>query len=237
MRIISDFRDYYDTAMGYGVDYDTIWLRKPKALKRGPGPGSHKSYSYRQTLELEYLTHTIGFCGKIYGCVVLKKPGLAGHGGEIGRDKTKICYTVEEIDEFVEKNYKKKQIEYYYGKAPAWGWRNYRLNMPTTRWAFVEFWKRIAEVHDKKEKFFLDNNSPVFVDNVINAKLKDLEFYRVLDPYTAFQEIQMFFGKLRSPEKPIPKISDSDMLEAKGFDPKWSFRKEPGTKKRKRKKK
>lgn len=233
MRIISDFHDYYDTAMGFGVDYDTIWLRKEKKLKRGAGPGVHKSYGegYRD-LDLTFLTHTIGFCGKIYGCVVVRND-------QVGKSNTAICYNIEEVDSFVEANFKKKQVKSYYSSEKSkwgFGYKYYRLYMPSTRGSFVEFFRRCSEAKDKHEEFFIDNNTPVFVDNVLNARLKGLEFYRVFDPYTAFQEIQMFFGRLRSPEKPIPKISDADMLVAKGFDPKYSFRKDPGKKKRKRRK-
>jgi hypothetical protein len=60
-----------------------------------------------------------------------------------------------------------------------------------------------------------------------NACLKDLEFFRIVDPYTAFQEIAMFLGGLAVPLKPIPHVDDKTMVEAKGFDKKWSFRKEP----------
>ena len=41
----------------------------------------------------------------------------------------------------------------------------------------------------------------------------------------------MFISNLAVPLKPIPKIDDKTMAEIKGFD-KWSFRKEPGKKKR-----
>ena len=54
-----------------------------------------------------------------------------------------------------------------------------------------------------------------------------------MDSYTAFQELQMYFGGLAAPIKPIPHISDADMLIAKGFDKKFSFRKDPTKKKRK----
>lgn len=44
--------------------------------------------------------------------------------------------------------------------------------------------------------------------------------------YTAYQELQMWMSNQAIPHKPIPKVSDKDMVTAKGFD-KWSFRKEP----------
>lgn len=232
MRIISNFHDYYDTAMGYGMDYDIIWLRKEKKVKQPPRIDSYISRSMNSgsVLDISVHTHIIGFCGKIYGCVELWLPD--------SNERT-ICYKIEEIDAFIDTNCKKKQKGYYYSKQGdrryKFGYWWYKSIMGWRRGAFEKYFEKCEKFRDDHEQFFLDNNTPVFIDNIINAKLKDLEFYRVFDPYTAFQEIQMFYGRLKSPEKPIPKISDADMLEAKGFDPKWSFRKEPG-KKRKRKK-
>lgn len=50
-------------------------------------------------------------------------------------------------------------------------------------------------------------------------------FMRILDPYTIFQELQMWFNNLAEPAKVMPKFSDKMMAEIKGFDPKYSFRK------------
>ena len=47
-----------------------------------------------------------------------------------------------------------------------------------------------------------------------------------MDTFTAYQELQMYFGALAQPNKPIPNVSDKDMVSIKGFD-KWSFRKRP----------
>lgn len=98
---------------------------------------------------------------------------------------------------------------------------------------FERFFQAAAEHRDKYGQMFQDNHCPVFTCRVgrecvvtHNGRLKDLEFYRLVDPYTAFQEIAMFLGGMASPEKPIPKIDDKTMAQAKGFN-KWSFRKEP----------
>ncbi len=64
---------------------------------------------------------------------------------------------------------------------------------------------------------------------VYNASLKELEFFRLFDPYTAFQEISMFLGGLAVPLKEIPQVPDKIMVGIKGFD-QWSFRKLPGKK-------
>jgi hypothetical protein len=64
--------------------------------------------------------------------------------------------------------------------------------------------------------------------------LKDVEFFRVFDPHTTYQEIFMYIsGVLGGNMKEIPEMSDDDMRDSKGFD-KWSFRKEPSSKKKKK---
>lgn len=58
-----------------------------------------------------------------------------------------------------------------------------------------------------------------------NPILKDLEFYRMYDSYSAFQKISQYIsGVLGNTEKPLIQISDKDQLVAKGFDKKTSFR-------------
>jgi hypothetical protein len=61
-----------------------------------------------------------------------------------------------------------------------------------------------------------------------NECLKELEFFRLIETYTAYQELQMFFGAMAQPNKPIPRVSDKDMASIKGFD-QWCFRKPPAT--------
>src|ERR1700721_967059 len=46
---------------------------------------------------------------------------------------------------------------------------------------------------------------------ILNAKLSVVEFFRLFDPYQAFQEISMFMGNLAITEDRIPPISNSDL--------------------------
>lgn len=58
-----------------------------------------------------------------------------------------------------------------------------------------------------------------------NAILKQYEFEKIIDPYTAFQEVYMFLAAKAKPEKVIKEMSNDDKVFSKGFD-KFSFRKE-----------
>ena len=62
-----------------------------------------------------------------------------------------------------------------------------------------------------------------------NPCLRVYQFFKIMDAYTCFQEIAMFMSNMANPEKPIPQISNNDMIQAKGFDLKYSFRKDKST--------
>ena len=91
---------------------------------------------------------------------------------------------------------------------------------------------------------FRNAKAPIFVydsENIkarngsaflINPILKEFEFYKVVDAFTAFTELQMFIGGvLGVGEKEIVEIEDKYKIGQHGFD-KWSFRREPTKKKK-----
>jgi hypothetical protein len=66
-----------------------------------------------------------------------------------------------------------------------------------------------------------------FVIVTRNDILSQYQFFKVLDPYSAFQELEMFLGGIMAPEnKKMIEISDRYKIEEHGFD-KWSFKKAP----------
>ena len=98
MRIISEFHDYYDTALSYGIDPNLVYLRKQEKLyygfkitdkvKQFPGnldnvlkpaldillkmPEYIKEINSRRNAPQLYLTSKIiGFCGKLYPVIDL----------------------------------------------------------------------------------------------------------------------------------------------------------------------
>lgn len=72
------------------------------------------------------------------------------------------------------------------------------------------------------------DNDPDAGWRVDGDNLKEMEFFRALDPYQTWQEIAMWVGGvLARPGMPMVEITDPDVLAAKhGFD-KWSFRRPP----------
>lgn len=114
--------------------------------------------------------------------------------------ETKYCYSLEELASIVE----------------------------IRRWdRYKEFYETVKSL--KNDQLFIDNYSPiVIVDGAKatwNGFLKPYQFMRIIDPYQAFQKIDMFLGNMAAPEKPAPKQSDIEKVKSHGFDPKMGFRK------------
>ena len=62
---------------------------------------------------------------------------------------------------------------------------------------------------------------------VFNPELQTLDFAKVLGPWEAFQELDMFFARLAAPESAPPVvIEDKYRIAQRGFD-RFSFRKAP----------
>lgn len=226
MQIKSDFHDYYDCIQREGQDTGLIYVRKPVEVTGYPFPRLRLGRSYRSFGELVIEQRIIGFCGKIYPLLVCWRFSIEG--------KT-YCYDLEDVDSFMELHFKEKEVEKYREKNKRWRWRR------GIRFDIEAFFTECASVQGNFKDLFIDNLSPLFVTEpnswrkpgkiVFNVELKQYGFMRIMDTYSAFQEIAMFFGVLAEPRRPIPAISDKDMVGIKGFD-KFSFRKAPSKKRR-----
>lgn len=247
MIIRSNFHDYYDVVQREGQDYDLIYFRFPKELEAEKCPVQSRligdyDEKWRRNDGPQCQSYIVGFCGKIYP--ILKMEVLSA--------EPVFCINIEDIDAFADKYLDKHAIKKYYKGVAKHRWqRNFSHYQPTRNY-YIKYFEEIAEEQNRYQSLFFEDRCPTFVCTTDtrmynppngggayrskiriltwNAPLKDIEFYRIIDPYTAFQEINMFLSGLASPEKVIPEIDDKTMRDIKGFD-KWSFRKEPTKKK------
>jgi hypothetical protein len=143
------------------------------------------------------------------------------------------------VDGFVEQHFRRREIEIYRSKPRRWRFADSVWPRNQRREKFEEFFTTFAAKRAAFSQVFIDNECPIFVAStwwdigkrreykiVYNECLKDVEFFKLIDTYTAFQELQMYLGGIARPIKPMPHISDKDMVSIKGFD-EWSFRKPP----------
>jgi len=225
MRIISNFRDYYDCVQGMGQDRSLVYLRHPvtENLDRNgfPFPCAYKD-PWISKGEIVAQQIIVGFCEKLYPLWHMTYAWRDEHSNKVRHKYYKICISVDEVEEHL----------YEYGhKDDIKDWREpSKYGHPFGRKILEKVVSRCAAEAYKYKKYFLKHRCAQFVATrshiTYHGNLNRVEFYRVIDPYTAFQEISMYWGGLAHPENKIPEIDDVTMAEAKGFD-KYSFRKDP----------
>lgn len=233
MRIIADRdkRDYYDCVQACAQDRTTLYVRREEEiyLERGQWPFPSLSYYTLPHLSDMYI---IGFCGKIYPMIQMSAKG-EGYGETI----PVFCYSMEELDEFLKTAIKSDEWEYYLGKRKRTRWSGWRTwGSLSKQRNFVSFFENCKRDQDKHREMFVEKQCPVFVAResgrrggaylTWNALLEPLGFMRIFEPYTAFQEVQMFMNNMAVPQMPMPVIPDEIKAESKGFN-KWSFRTPP----------
>jgi len=243
MYIISKHKDYYDGVVGsMGIDKTLVYERNseeitdsnlfPKEFRRSLNAGwhgvnrdnpflniKHGDIDHKKTKKYKKTNFFIvGFCGKLYlgwkFQYEIKK--ISEETGLIYDDwETDIIYGYENAKEFLKDNYWRSNFEddikYITNYDPIGIFRE--LKIPIF----------IYDSDRKKPRM-----SEVFIKNPV---LKDYEFYKVMDAFTAFQEVSMFIGGvLGIGEKEMIEVADKHKITQHGFN-KWSFRKEPTKKK------
>lgn len=213
MRIISKFQDYYDSALGYGVDMTQVLPRKTETIFLSREHGAHIGRHNKLLLEL----FIVGFCGEFFQGVKIEYDTY--HSKSFGSDWSEIVYSREELDQCVKE---REETGRYFNN-------DRRFN------------KLLKEPVNLDKEMFFEHKCPFFVieHEFIHGKgwqkilslwpcLKNYKFQKVKDPFTAFQEIsQYYFGVIGCTEKDICVVSDKDRLDQRGFDPKYGFRKRP----------
>ena len=224
MRIVSNFKDYYDSIARYDSERDRIWIRKREVLKEPliPLPEEFvrtKSYSLsgRSSGFLEIRPVAVLLCGILY----------RGATTEIGI-KRETFWDLDSLKKYVGK------LEFSGGKP--------KLPTEKTRWYFHKPWiidddwfrsdesfrgisieKKIPLVVIEQDTRTLRGRKILFVKD---DELKHLDFYRRMDAASIYQELAMFIdGIIGSSPPRMEKVSDLTLRDKHGFDEK-SFKKE-----------
>lgn len=223
MRIISPFKDYYDIGMGLGhAADDVVYVRESREV---PWFRVNSSFGY----PVSCVPITIGFCGKIY--TVMRVSGSFSY--QTDRPYA-LCYSIDDVDRFVESHCDKRDRGCYAGTNRRWKVAERRQ----IEQLFAAFGDRSHAVRSRYMALFREHNVPIFLFDpslyrgadmkiILNPILRKYEFARIFDPYSAFQEVSMYVGGvLNGQTRPVPDMPDDVLAEAKGFD-RWSFRKPP----------
>jgi hypothetical protein len=240
MRIKSSFKDYYDSAMGLGFDSELTYVRQVSLSNRmfGSPAGYGRIGGHNEGQYVDYTRIEVCFCGYIYNCIMigLHKWGKFFTSGDYNFPLGYNCfYDIDSLDKYIEGQHKKVAEAYYFKK--------YRFSK-SYRESFEDSLSNNGSKYHKFDDIqaygcpILVRNGPTMFKHgddtpttVHNPPLKLYEFHRVKDAYACYQEINQFLSNVAHPNKPIPTVSDRDMIVAKGFDLRTSFRKEKKKKK------
>lgn len=248
MKIITKFKDYYD-----GCNYDHsiqsgIYERHTRVIPTNNWIEMSNQLISNNKDAFSLCTGVIGFCGKIYPYVYFRDGNLS-----YGEVKTQFIYSYEDFEPIremlIEREGKRNRWHWHYDllsdkKTDAENWFKGEFSEVTKSFHYTKNKKNILNLKD----IFYENRVPCFAVHsrvwtdeferkfkwkiVLNPCLKDYMFYRVFDPYTAFQEIEMFMNNqiVRPDDPPIDPVPDRIKAESHGFN-KFSFRKDKSDKK------
>jgi len=215
MKIHSKYKDYYDSAMKFGADNSLHYIRHQTYHKENLPFHAFSEKYYKEDGSKQVFF--VGFCGKVYKCEQTWN-----------KIETRLYGTV------ISTNYK-RVFEY---ELLNGDYNNIfvKLDCPVFFYASYDFQSSINSFNlaSFNRIGWLNSNPKNWVNLIKNPCLADLDFFKVVSPFEAYQEISMFLGnELAKQEDPAP-ARDKDLIAAHGFD-KFSFRKE-GPPKRKIKK-
>lgn len=234
MIIISRWHDYYDIGRSFGYDpQDVRYVRERKPIYYDrlkweelcfrATPGIRKfDQSPHGTNKINYVwinPFLVVFCGKVYtGTQIIEAVPSSGPF----RDYIKTYwYNYESFKQYLSKY-----------QRLNWDWVN------GSRWSTFKYSSFLGNIYDTEsfrqkcidEKVTILYSEPEHPADeerlVLNRELKNIDFQKVIPPYQAYQEIDMWVsGVLPQPDRPMLTVSDEVKIHKRGFD-KWSFRKE-----------
>ncbi len=230
MRIISDFKDYYDGILMANYDaQDRLYVRKYQEIPRQAG-------LYQAPKEIRFYDgcwYVLLFAGHAYPGAQISYPWIPKFG------PGKLIFNIESLDKYVKEFKGKSSLVSTYDK-PMHG-----HTKETYRDSIVEKFKMASPVKIDPSVFHRFD-SPIIVYRMfqaykdgsplntvyLNPSLKELGFSSVMLAEQAAQELEMFFhSEFLEHPKPMVQVSDLNRLEAHGFDKKTSFRKSKQEKK------
>lgn len=215
MKLRTNFHDYYDNAVGYGIDENVHYNRFTKEVEIKIKPRADFP-------PVSFESYLLGFCGKIYPIIELEKLSRSIYDCEYDYGDFEIvekyyAYSFEEADSKYQ-----EWAEFCRGFSYSNNREEVELKQFFIHWSFQD------------DEIFLEHKTPSWIVRVnrnqatgfINPKLKDYGFERMKDSFTAFQEISMYLSNILVEQKEITIIEDKFRIEQHGFDLKKSFRKE-----------
>ncbi len=229
MKLYSDFHDYYDTAVGFGRDENVHYNRYRKEVSVVlEAKAEIPSFGYH--VKVDKLPQLLGFCGQVFPLVKIKE-----------RDENNrlvFCHYAFTYEDLFNQLLERKEIREEISQK-LWWQRIKQTDKEIRKTLTKDLLKArakqfFADWSKQDDSLFLEHKVPLWLLEsgyysqtiILNPKLEMLNFQRIKDSQTAFQEISMYLSNILVEQKETAEIADKYRLEQHGFDAKISFRKE-----------
>ena len=260
MRIISRFHDYYDTVMAHGYDDKVTYVRKTEEMPKPPTYLLGKYTRWHNQWPHPFHRHVVVVCGKpffgispmgtgTYESRLVSKQPLK----YVTVNQPMVCWDYDALRKAAMTSCNKDRANTFNMTNPRplflqdekdlYG--SSRKFLLKERKALRDWFKLNEDPGVVKDQVHFDNGSPLLYVTTerefpkgkslhcMNPCLRDFSFQKVMDPYTAFQEIEMYIGGVMGGHAPpMVEIKNETRIHKAGFD-KWSFRKMPTKRKAK----
>lgn len=253
MRMVgSKVSDYYDSCLIHHDESGNIFIRTPQQIQiyTGYKPTYIKNYSDTQpkfNTDLGFLTENykpntiivelrnednniyyvhfirVLVAGKLYGGVQIKWIKHTNQYYSIGGAREIYLYSFEDVKDFCTKHKiilsKKKGYRYEINEINETTWIEH-FKVIDRQAKSIEHKLVIAVIRPRERHYGFDCE--------LNGELKKVQFYKVMDAFTIYQELATYVdGCLCYPGNAMIEIPDIYKIEGHGFDIKTSFRKSP----------
>lgn len=213
MRIISDFRDYYDCVQKYDQERSLIFIRNSQEpiktdVSKTPLNDSQLGWYGNFFHKIEY--SVLGFAGEIYPHITLS----------IRHRDTRItehfCLTFEDVEYIISSEMTKTYIK-------TW-----------PKSLVKRILKKFFYINEGFKQFFEEGRVPIWLISgsqphkftiELNPCLNELQFFRIVNTTQCYQYLSTYLNNVAQSEPKIPALSNDDMILSKGHDLKTSFRK------------
>lgn len=257
MKILSKFRDYYDSAQAYGHDDSRVYVRETRELTRVTNAWPYSDAILQHLFEVRraygQVPGLLLFCGAAWP--VWREADRWSDAdpfeGALARTHTlpvwerRFTRLRDLPSDDPERKDRERSIDAYDGKLYS--------NTTMSEAAMVESHERLAGQRFG-EDLLIGERAPIAlvltalrgswtfdlqerVRVIVNPSLQDLDFHRILDPFSAYQEIETFLGNqlAEADAAPLRVGSDAVVAQQKGFDDQSFRTAAPGAKKANRK--
>ena len=241
MRIVTG-HDYYDSALAYGRDEHVVFVRQKELtipVKETPLAWSGYREGLRSLHPSVDITHSnwrqagfttkvkkyeleavvVYFCGKRYNGIIVKSDSKF-FDGSLREQNT--YWTYDSFVNFLDSKYV-ELTGYYDSSNTVKSFFDTKISKNEFDFMIENKYTILISQNDLND--FKGDDKQLYLVNA--PALKNVQFYKIVDAYTAFQEISMWVGGVLTGQgRPMVKISDKYKVLKHGFD-KWSFRKLP----------